>query len=78
MNLTLPDHVLFDIERVRKVCTHCNRSYYTEDVIDEAHGIRIEKFEPRDGICDDCGNNEFEFADSPDLADEIRAYRARS
>ena len=78
VNLSLPDDILVEIERVRQSCTHCKRNYYTEDVIDESQGIRIEKFLPKDGICDDCGNNEFEFAETPDFHDQIKAHREKS
>jgi len=37
------------------------RFYYNADVVNEEHGIRIEKFMPEDNICYDSGNNEFEF-----------------
>ena len=59
VHLTLPLDVLFDIERVRIQCEDCNRNYYTEDIINEEHGVRIEKFVPRDNVCDDCGSSSF-------------------
>lgn len=60
VHLTLPQKTLYEIEEIRTSCTGCGRNYYTEDVIDEEAGIRIEGFMPKDNICDDCGNNEFE------------------
>lgn len=58
--LNLPEEVREQIADVKVQCTNCNRQYYNADVINEAHGVRIEAYMPKDGFCDDCGNHEFE------------------
>ena len=60
VHLSLPPKTLYEIEEHRISCTNCGRNYYAEDIVDEENGIRIEKFMPKDGICDDCGSNHFE------------------
>ena len=56
VHLTLPDEILVDIEESKIKCNDCGRKYYKNDIIDEAHGIRIEKFMPENNTCDDCGS----------------------
>jgi adenylate kinase family enzyme len=60
VHFSFPSEVLVEIESVKTTCTNCEKVYYAEDVINEEHGIRIEKFMPKDGICDDCGSTKFE------------------
>ena len=56
MHLTLPDETLVDIEESKIKCNDCGRKYYKNDIVDEANGIRIEKFMPEHNTCDDCGS----------------------
>lgn len=65
------------------VCTESGRFYYTKDVIDQEQGVRIEKFEPLDGICDDSGSTNFEKtlkteADKEAFFKAIEDYKATS
>lgn len=46
VHLTLPDEILVDIEESKCKCAECSRLYYKKDIINEAQGIRIEKFMP--------------------------------
>lgn len=64
VHLNLPLDVLLEIERVRITCSDCNRSYYSENVVIEDAGVRIDEFMPKDGVCDDCGGTHFEQAGS--------------
>ena len=59
VHMNLPVETLLKIEAVRSRCENCGRSYYTEDVVDEEHGVHIERFMPKDGVCDDCGHQHF-------------------
>lgn len=59
VHLSLPTETLFAIEKIRYVNDDSGRSYYKEDVINAEHGIRIESFMPKDGICDDSGSTNF-------------------
>ena len=59
VHLSLPTETLFEIEQVRYVNDDSGRNYYKEDIINEEHGIRIEKFMPKGGICDDSGSTNF-------------------
>jgi len=59
VHISLPDEILFDIEHTKHKCTGCDKVYYQDDVISEEHGIRIDKFMPENGTCDDCGGKEF-------------------
>ena len=65
VHLTLPDEVLVDIEESKISCTDCGRNYYKNDVFSLEHGVRIEKFMPENGVCDDCGGSSFETGSNP-------------
>lgn len=59
VHLTLPDEILVDIEESKIKCSDCGKIYYKNDIVDEANGIRIEKFMPENNTCDDCGSQNF-------------------
>lgn len=65
VHLTLPDEILVDIEEAKHRCSHCARTYYKDTIVSEEHGVRIEKFMPSDGTCDDCGSQQFESGSDP-------------
>ena len=65
VHLSLPDEILVDIEESKFKCADCSRMYYKNDIIDEAQGIRIEKFMPENNTCDDCGSQNFVVGSEP-------------
>ncbi len=65
VHLSLPDEILVDIEESKCKCADCSRMYYKNDIIDEAQGIRIEKFMPENNTCDDCGSQNFVVGSEP-------------
>jgi Zn finger protein HypA/HybF involved in hydrogenase expression len=77
VHLTLPDEILVDIEESKMKCTECSRLYYKNDVIDEAQGIRIEKFMPENNTCDDCGSSNFSIGSEPATFEQnLEIYKA--
>ena len=78
VHLTLPDEILVDIEESKHKCTGCDRCYYKNDIIDAAQGIRIEKFMPKDGSCDDCGSSTFISGSDPiNFEKNLEKYKER-
>ena len=78
VHLTLPDETLVDIEESKIKCNDCGRKYYKNDIIDEAHGIRIEKFMPENNTCDDCGSQNFSVGSDPVIFErQLEAYKAQ-
>lgn len=65
VHVSLPDDVLIDIEENKHVCDGCGRCYYSETIIDEEQGIRIDPFMPKDGHCHDCGSTTFKDGSDP-------------
>ncbi len=65
MHISLPEEILVDIEQSKIKCSECSRLYYKNDIIDEANGIRIEKFMPENDTCDDCGSTSFQVGLDP-------------
>ena len=65
VHLSLPDEVLVDIEETKVVCPVSGRVYYKNDVINEEHGVRIDKFVPEDGHDYDSGSTNFEPGSDP-------------
>ena len=52
--------------------------YYKNDVISPEHGIRIEKFMPKDGSCDDCGSSNFQVGSDPkDFEEQLDVYKSQ-
>ena len=64
VHLSLPDHVLLEIEQNKYVCKDCSRQYYKQ-VRETEHGVFIEEFLPKDGICYDCGSTNIEESGDP-------------
>ena len=78
VHLTLPDETLVDIEESKIKCNDCGRKYYKNDIIDEAHGIRIDKFMPENNTCDDCGSQNFSVSSDPVIFErQLEAYKAQ-
>lgn len=78
VHLTLPDETLVDIEESKIKCNDCGRKYYKNDIIDEAHGIRIDKFMPENNTCDDCGSQNFSVGSDPVIFErQLEAYKAQ-
>jgi adenylate kinase family enzyme len=78
IHLTLPDEILVDIEESKMKCSECSRLYYKNDVIDEAQGIRIEKFMPENNTCDDCGSSSFSVGSEPATFEQnLEIYKAQ-
>lgn len=78
VHLTLPDETLVDIEESKIKCNDCGRKYYKNDIIDEAHGIRLEKFMPENNTCDDCGSQNFSVGSDPVIFErQLEAYKAQ-
>lgn len=75
VHVSLPDHVLMNIEQGRYKCEDCNRSYYSEEVSCPENGIHIPAFMPEDGHCDDCGSvNIVKAEEDSQFAAELAAY----
>ena len=64
VHLSLPDHVLLDIEQSKLACRNCGKHYYKE-VKDAENQIYINEFLPKDGICYDCGSTDIEESGDP-------------
>ena len=78
VNVSMPDEVLVDVEASKVSCQDCGRMYYNEDVIMPEQGIRIEKFMPEDGNCDDCGSTNFATGSNPaEFEAELADYKAK-
>ena len=77
VHFTLPLEVLVNIEEVRHVCDHCEKVYYSEDILSEKNNVRIEKFMPKDGICGDCGSTQFHKGHDPvAFEDSLERYES--
>jgi ribosomal protein S27AE len=77
VHVNLPDSVLVDIEESKVTCNNCGKSYYTEQIIDLEHGIRIEPFQPKHDHCGDCGSTDFrEGSDPVQFEQELEQYKA--
>jgi adenylate kinase family enzyme len=78
VHLTLPDEILVDIEESKCKCADCYRTYYKNDIVDEANGIRIEKFMPENNTCDDCGSQNFVVGSEPAVFEkQLETYKAQ-
>jgi len=77
VHISLPDDILVDIEENKHKCGDCGRNYYSETIIDEEQGIRIEPFMPEEGHCHDCGStNIVDGGDPISLEQGLTAYKA--
>lgn len=56
VHVSLPDHILVDIEESKISCNDCGKVYYKNDIIDTEYGVHIEAHTPKDGHCGDCGS----------------------
>lgn len=78
VNISMPDEVLVDIEASKVDCQDCGRTYYNSDVILPESGIRVERFMPADGNCDDCGSSNFGPGSNPaQFEQELADYKAQ-
>jgi adenylate kinase family enzyme len=83
VSVSLPDHVLVELEEAKVSCTDCGKAYYRNEVADEDLRIHIQAHTPADhGHCDDCGSSNFTQGDSQrggalSFEQQLEAYRAR-
>lgn len=76
VHISLPDDILIDIEENKHVCSDCGRAYYTETIVDQEQGIRIDPFVPKDGHCHDCGSTNIQDGSDPvSFERELSAYK---
>jgi adenylate kinase family enzyme len=78
VHLTLPDEILVDIEESKIKCSDCGHTYYKNDIIDEASGIRIDKHMPENNTCDDCGGQNFVVGSDPtEFEKQLVSYKTQ-
>lgn len=75
VHMSLPDHVLLDIEQSKYVCKDSGKVYYKK-VYRPEDGIYIESFYPEDGHCYDSGStNIVESGDPIKFEQDLEEYK---
>lgn len=78
VHVSLPDEVLVDIEETKVYCPDSDKYYYKDAVVNEEHGVRIEKFIPEDGYCYASGSDNFVPGSDPQAFEqELEIYHRK-